>query len=201
MKKLILVFLLIFTMLLSACTAGNGNSESLNSNSAETPSPTYEHELFVDVFKSDDSIRELFDVIAEESLSITEDKPFKFYYYDYYGDGSNTFWGFSEEGQTDGEQFALSDSAKEAIDLLRNKFPEMVIWMHGITEEHTGSMGVFFSGIYPSEIDKGEFDRLELFFTKGDMTDMVSKYGYEDLSDGWYAYIYILPCSTNEPQH
>lgn len=73
--------------------------------------------------------------------------------------------------------------------------------MHGITEEHTGSMGVFFSGIYPSEIDKGEFDRLELFFTKGDMTDMVSKYGYEDLSDGWYAYTYILPGSTNEPQH
>ena len=43
--------------------------------------------------------------------------------------------------------------------------------------------------------------RDELFFTKGDMTDMVSKYGYEDLSDGWYAYIYILPGSTNEPQH
>ena len=98
MKKLILIFLLIFTMLLSACTAGNGNSENLNSNNAETPSPTYEHELFVDVFKSDDGIRELFNVIAEESLSITEEKPFKFYYYDYYGDGSNTFLGFSEEG-------------------------------------------------------------------------------------------------------
>lgn len=99
MKKLILFFLLIFTMLLSACTAGNGNSENLNSNSAETPSPTYEHELFVDVFKSDDGIRELFNVIAEESLSITEEKPFKFYYYDYYGDGSNTFWGLARRGK------------------------------------------------------------------------------------------------------
>ncbi len=200
MKKLILIFLLIFSMILSACSAGNGNSESLCSDNAETPSPTYKFELFVDVFKSDNSIRDLFKVIAEESLSITEGKTFQFYFYDYYGDGRNTFLGFSDEGQTDGEQFALSNSAKEAIDLLRNRFPEMVIWMHGINEEHTDSIGVFFSGIYPNGIDDGEFDRLELFFTKGDMTDMVSKYGYEDLSGGWYAYTYIPPCSTNEPQ-
>ena len=200
MKKLILIFLLIFAMLLSACTAGNGISNSLDTDYAETPSPTYEYELFVDVFKSDNSIRNLFKVIAEESLSITEGKTFQFYFYDYYGDGRNTFLGFSDEGQTDGEQFALSNSAKEAIDLLRNRFPEMVIWMHGINEEHTDSIGVFFSGIYPNGIDDGEFDRLELFFTKGDMTDMVSKYGYEDLSGGWYAYTYIPPCSTNEPQ-
>ena len=59
---------------------------------------------------------------------------------------------------------------------------------------------MFFSGIYPNGIDDGEFERLELFFTKGDMTDMVSKYGYEDLSGGWYAYTYTPPCSTNEPQ-
>ena len=163
MKKLILIFLLIFAMLLSACTAGNGISNSLDTDNAETPSPTYEYELFVDVFKSDNSIRNLFKVIAEESLSITEGKTFQFYFYDYYGDGRNTFLGFSDEGQTDGEQFALSNSAKEAIDLLRNRFPEMVIWMHGINEEHTDSIGVFFSGIYPNGIDDGEFDRLELF--------------------------------------
>ena len=81
MKKLILIFLLIFAMLLSACTAGNGISNSLDTDNAETPSPTYEYELFVDVFKSDNSIRNLFKVIAEESLSITEGKTFQLWVY------------------------------------------------------------------------------------------------------------------------
>lgn len=99
MKKLILIFLLIFSMILSACSAGNGNSESLCSDNAETPSPTYKFELFVDVFKSDNSIRDLFKVIAEESLSITEGKTSNFTFTITMAMAATLFWGLAMRGK------------------------------------------------------------------------------------------------------
>lgn len=203
MKRLVIIFLLIVSLMLISCTVPPPNdndtetpTESLSADAYPTAvgTPTLPNKVtdtFIDDFENDADIRALFELVASESICVIENGRYTSYLYGYYKDGTNAFFGASsDEGDViPGDQFELSESVGNAISSLEDMFPELLVWIRDIGE---GRMGVLFSGRYRSDIDIGCLDQWDLIFTRHDLSD----YGYIDLSGGWYVRINMLPLPT-----
>lgn len=191
MKRIVMLLLLLAILFPIGCSAPSGSTDPLPS--AQTAAATIAAAAattIVDVFRENAELRSLFQRVADESILIANSGTSDQYIYDYYNDGTNSFLGSLGGSNVDLKEFGLSDAAGDAAASILSEFPGMILWIHDIDG---GRMGVFFSAIYSSEIDEGEFDECDLIYTEYDLSDMVLKYGYEDLSEGWYACRAMLP--------
>jgi len=135
----------------------------------------------LEAFEEHEEIKASLTQAASGSISLADETRAANYYYDYYNNGAEAYYGYDEGRIFTDDSLQVDKETAAAIKNIKELLPGAYISMR-IVE---GGMCVLFSIVKNTSGNDGDYYQEDLIYALHDLSDL-EPYGYDKIEDNWY---------------